>query len=408
MASPSGLRVVVIGGSLGGLLAANMLLRMGCNVTVHERIGEALGGRGAGIAAHPEMFDAFARAGVDVNDAIGTSVEERIVLDRQGAVMARHHLPQVMCSWSSLLRLLLAAFPQERYFAGAQFIRADQDGKQVRAVFSDGSEIEADLLIGADGIHSTLRGQYWPQAKPAYAGYVAWRGMVEEARVSPETHKSLFSNYAFCLPSGEHMLGYPIAGADGDVRPGHRRFNIVWYRTAAQETELKRLLTDETGHYYPLGIPPGLIQAEIVAELRAAARRILAPQFCEMVELVETPFFQSVVDLEVPSMVSGRTALLGDAPFLARPHCGMGVTKAAGDAVLLTDLLATFPVDIDHALEIYDAERCRYGRYLAAHARRLGSQMKQIYVSEEERQEAAHYRKPLTCLREISLPPDPP
>lgn len=175
-----------------------------------------------------------------------------------------------------------------------------------------------------------------------------------------------------------------------------------------QETELKRLLTDETGHYYPLGIPPGLIQAEIVAELRAAARRILAPQFCEMVELVKTPFFQSVVDLEVPSMVSGRTALLGDAPFLARPHCGMGVTKAAGDAVLLIDLLAIFPVDIDHALEIYDAERCRYGRYLAAHARRLGSQMKQIYVSEEERQEAAHYRKPVTCLRKISLPPDPP
>jgi hypothetical protein len=86
----------------------------------------------------------------------------------------------------------------------------------------------------------------------------------------------------------------------------------------------------------------------------------------------------------------------------------MGVTKAAGDAVLLTDLLTAFPGDIDHALAVYDTERCRYGRYLAAHARRLGSQMKQEYVSEEERQEAAHCRKPETCLREISLPPHPP
>ncbi len=404
----SGLRVVIIGGSLGGLLAANMLWRAGFDVTVHERIGAALGGRGAGIAAHPEMLDAFARAGVDVNDAIGTSVEERIVLAQDGSVMARHHLPQIMCSWSSLLRLLLAAFPKERYFSGTAFSRAEQSGAGVSAVFEDGAKIDADLLIGTDGIHSTVRGQYWPAAKPAYAGYIAWRGMVDEANVSRETHASLFSNYGFCLPPGEHMLGYPIAGADGDVRPGHRRFNIVWYRTAAEETELKRLMTDEAGRHHPLGIPPGMIQADVIAELHAAARANLAPQFCEMVELVETPFFQSVVDLEVPGMVSGRAALLGDAPFLVRPHCGMGVTKAAGDAVLLTDLLTAFPGDIDHALAVYDIERCRYGRYLAAHARRLGSQMKQEYVSEEERQEAAHYRKPETCLREISLPPHPP
>lgn len=408
MAPEADLRVVVIGGSLGGLLAANILWRAGCHVTVHERIGEELAGRGAGIAAHPEMFDAFARAGVDVNDAIGSSVEERIVLAPDGSLIARLHLPQIMCSWSSLLRLLLAKFPRARYFAGAEFTCAEQSAKRVRALFNDGTEIEADLLIGADGIHSTVRGQFWPASKPAYAGYVAWRGMVEEARVSRETHATLFNIYGFCLPPGEHMLGYPIAGADGDDRPGHRRYNIVWYRRAEAETELKRLMTDETGRYHPLGIPPGLIQAQVITELRAAARTNLAPQFYEMVELVQTPFFQSVMDLEVPSMVSGRVALLGDAPFLVRPHCGMGVTKAAGDAVLLVDLLAAFPDDIDHALAVYGAERCRYGRYLAAHARRLGSQMKRDYGSEEERLEAEHYRKPETCLRKISMPPDPP
>ncbi|MBT3170012.1 MAG: FAD-dependent oxidoreductase [Rhodospirillaceae bacterium] len=408
MAAQAGMRVVVIGGSLGGLLAANMLWRMGCDVTVHERIGVALAGRGAGIAAHPEMFEAFERAGVDVNEAIGTAVEERIVLARDGSVMARHPLPQIMCSWSSLLSLLLAAFPKERYFAGMEFSGAEQNGDGVRARFADGTEIEADLLIGADGVHSTVRGQYWPDSKPVYAGYIAWRGMVEEARVSRETHASLFSLYAFCLPPGEHMLGYPIAGADGDVRPGHRRFNIVWYRRAEAATEQKRLMTDETGRHHPLGIPPGLIQAEVIAELRAAARDNLAPQFCEMVELVETPFFQSVADMDVPSMVSGRAALLGDAPFIVRPHCGMGVTKAAGDAVLLADLLAAFPGDIDHALQVYDAERCRYGRYLTAHSRRLGSQMKESYASDEEREEAEYYRRPETCLTKISLPPDPP
>ena len=81
---PEKFRVIVVGGSLGGLLAANMLWRAGFDVTVHERIGEALGGRGAGIAAHPEMFDAFLRAGANVNDAIGTTVKERVLLDLKG------------------------------------------------------------------------------------------------------------------------------------------------------------------------------------------------------------------------------------------------------------------------------------------------------------------------------------
>jgi 2-polyprenyl-6-methoxyphenol hydroxylase-like FAD-dependent oxidoreductase len=404
----SGPRVAVIGGSLGGLLAANMLWRAGCDVTVHERIGEELSGRGAGIAAHPEMFDAFARAGVDIKDAIGTAVEERIVLARDGTVTLRHRLPQIMCSWSSLLALLRAAFPQDRYFAGMEFSRAEPLDGEVRAHFVDGSEIDADLLIGADGIHSTLRRQYWPVVKPQYAGYVAWRGMVPEAAVSRETHEAIFSLYAFCLPPGEHMLGYPIAGDGGDLRPGHRRFNIVWYRRADEDSELKRLMTDETGRHHPLGIPPGLIRADAVAELRAAANANLAPQFHEMVELIETPFFQSVVDMDVPEMVSGRAVLLGDAAFLARPHCGMGITKAAGDAVLLAELVTAFPNDIGHALQVYDMERSRYGSYLTAHARRLGSQMKRHYASEEERAEAEYYRRPETCLREISLPPDPP
>ena len=114
------------------------------------------------------------------------------------------------------------------------------------------------------------------------------------------------------------------------------------------------------------------------------------------------------MDLEVPNMALNRIVLLGDAPFLVRPHLGMGITKAAGDAVLLTDLLLAFQENPEHALKIYSAERCRYGQYLAEHARRLGSQMRQVYNTEEERTETDYYRRPDVCLKKIAVPPDPP
>ena len=405
---PKKFRVIVVGGSLGGLLAANMLWRAGFDVTVHERIGKALGGRGAGITAHPEMFDAFLRAGVDVTDAIGTTVKERVLLDLKGRIIARHLLPQVVCSWSSLYALLLAAFPKERYFSAMPVTRVDQENDIVRAVFENGTELNADLLVGADGVNSTVRKQMFPSLQARYAGYIAWRGMVEERSVTPEAHDVLFSGFAFCLPPGEHMVGYPIAGATGDTSQGNRRYNLVWYRSIEEKTELKDLMTDKRGVYHPMGIPPKLIRSDVVRNLHAAAEAHLAPQFCEVVKLVAVPFFQTVMDLEVPNMALNRIVLLGDAPFLVRPHLGMGITKAAGDAVLLTDLLLAFQENPEHALKIYSAERCRYGQYLAEHARRLGSQMRQVYNTEEERTETDYYRRPDVCLKKIAVPPDPP
>lgn len=405
---PEKFRVIVVGGSLGGLLVANILWRAGFDVTVHERIGEALGDRGAGIAAHPEMFDAFLRAGVDVNDAIGTTVKERVLLDLKGHIIARHLLPQTVCSWSSLYALLLAAFPKERYFSAMRVIRVDQENNTVRALFENGTELSADLLVGADGIYSTIRKQIFPSLQARYAGYIAWRGMVEERSVTPETHDILFSGFAFCLPPGEHMVGYPIAGATGDASPGNRRYNLVWYRTVEENTELRDLMTDKHGIYHPMGIPPNLIRSDVVGKLHAAAEAYLAPQFCEVVKLVDEPFFQTVMDLEVPSMTVNRIVLLGDAPFLVRPHLGMGITKAAGDAVLLADLLVAFPENYLHALKIYSVERCRYGQYLAEHARRLGSQMRQVYNTKEERTETEYHRRPDVCLKKIAVPPDPP
>ena len=87
----------------------------------------------------------------------------------------------------------------------------------------------------------------------------------------------------FCLPPGEQCLGYPVAGPDNDLRPGHRRYNVVWYRPADEKAELQRLLTDDSGTTHTISIPPPLIRGEGIAHMRAAAERLLAPQFREIV-----------------------------------------------------------------------------------------------------------------------------
>ena len=87
------LRVAVVGGSLGGLLAANLLLRTGHDVTVHEQIPDKLSGRGAGIATHKELLNALELAGAVVDPTVGLNIEQRIVLGMDGSVMARHRYP---------------------------------------------------------------------------------------------------------------------------------------------------------------------------------------------------------------------------------------------------------------------------------------------------------------------------
>ena len=121
-----GLRVVVVGGSMGGLLAGNMLHRAGCDVTVHERIGTELAERGVGIATHPELHAAFESLGIPIDDAFGIRLEERITLGTDGRILARYRLPQIQSTWGRLYRLLLGIFPAERYVAGATFTRSSR------------------------------------------------------------------------------------------------------------------------------------------------------------------------------------------------------------------------------------------------------------------------------------------
>lgn len=400
---PCGARAIVIGGSMAGLFTGLLLARAGWSVDIFERSGSELAGRGAGIVTHGELFDILHRVGIDRETAqIGVSVAGRRVFARDGGLAGELALPQVLTSWSHLYGLLRGLFPDGSYHHGHSLDRVEETETAVIAHFGDGSAQAADLLIGADGIFSSVRAQLAPHVAPSYVGYIAWRGLVDEADLSPATRDALCDHFAFALPVGEQMLGYPVAGRGEAMARGQRRFNFVWYRPAAAE-DLRELLTDIDGVAHPLSIPPNRIRPEVTRALREDARLLLAPQFAEVVERVEQPFIQAIQDLATPRMVLGRrTVILGDAAFVARPHVGMGVTKAAADAQALADAVAGTGA-LGGALARFEAERLPYGAAVIRRARELGAYMQAQILTAEERLLAERHRRPEAVMAETAV-----
>jgi len=393
-------RALVIGGSMSGLLAALALTRRGWEVAIHERVAEPLAGRGAGIVAQPELKAALRALGLDAGSDLGVDVPTRVMYARDGRVTHRLDVAQTMTAWDRVFHLLKAALPDTPYHCGKELQRVEQ-GAGVTAHFADGTTAEGDILVGADGIRSTVRQQYLPELTPLYAGYTAWRGLVAEQDFPAALHAQLFEDFSFCLPSNEQMLGYPVAGPDNDLRRGHRRYNFVWYRPASESELLPRLLTDESGRTHALSIPPPLIAREVVAQMRAEAEDVLAPQFNEMLALCALPFLQPIYDLEVPHMAFGRVAVLGDAAFVARPHVGAGVAKAAEDALALADALESG--DVERSLKQFEAARLSVGNKIIERARRLGAYVQADLKTQAERAYAALHRKPEAVLSETAM-----
>jgi 2-polyprenyl-6-methoxyphenol hydroxylase-like FAD-dependent oxidoreductase len=396
-------KALVIGGSLGGLFAANLLARAGWEVDLFERVGTELAGRGAGIVTHDELFDVIRRAGAVVDDTIGCATHTRMTLDRDGRVVAEMPLDQILTAWGRLYQLLKAVFPQTHYHFNKSLVRVEQNDTAVTAHFSDGSQATGDLLIGADGIRSTVRAQFLPHAKPKYVGYLAWRGLAEETAVSDETRRVLSDAMGFCLPPGEQMLTYLVAGRNNSTRPGERRFNFVWYRSADEKTELRELFTDAQGRHYEQNIPPDRIRPEVIAEMHATAEKLLAKPFVEVIRATGEPLFQPIYDLESSQLVFGRVAIIGDAAFVARPHVGLGVTKAAGDAVALVDAL-TKHNNLADGLATYEVARLAFGKAIVAHSRTLGLAIGAPEISGPHAELIAYLRRPEVMMREIAVP----
>ncbi|MBL4627003.1 MAG: FAD binding domain-containing protein [Roseicyclus sp.] len=365
--------VAVIGGSIGGLFVAAALQRAGWVVHVFERVGVPLHGRGAGIVTHPQLIAALQHVGADISD-LGVQVRDRVAFDLSGQHFATLPYPQIVTSWDRIYQILRRLIPDDSYHLGEALETFTEDEGGVTMQFAGGREHHADILVGADGFRSVVRAHLLPEVQPEYAGYVVWRALAQEAELSPEVRNRVFDVFGMFMPTGTQIVGYPIAGENNDLRPGHRRYNFVWYWPVAED-DLRDMLTDASGQTHEASIPPPLVRDAVLERMAETAALVLPDVFTHVLGKSDRPFFTPIYDHLSPVFARGRIGVSGDAACVARPHIGMGVTKAAQDALALAKHLSAAP--IPEALQAYSAERVPASRAAYERSRLLGRHMLQ-------------------------------
>jgi 2-polyprenyl-6-methoxyphenol hydroxylase-like FAD-dependent oxidoreductase len=329
-------------------------------------------------------------------------VQKRIAIDREGRITDERPLRQILTSWDRLQRLLRATIDPAHYHLGWNFERVEQDGGSVRVYFSGDRIEQADILIGGDGVRSSVRGQMAPQVQPIYAGYYIWRGAPNEADLDPETLRTIYPLFTFYLPKQQQVITYPIAGFDDDLTLGKRRFNFIWYRVA-DASRLREMNVDANGVQHEYSVPPPLIRGDLIAQMHKEAREILPPPLLDAVFKIKQPFITPIYDFTAPLIVFGRVAVVGDAAANARPHMGFGMAKAATDAQALARHLDAHD-DIDAALKAYNDERQPIGNTIVLHGRKLGCHLGVNLKTERDRRMHQLLQSDGAMLDSIAVP----
>lgn len=366
------LKVIVAGGSLGGLSAGVALHGAGIDVHVHERGGGPMETRGAGIVVQPELMQLLRNSGARELPTTGCSV--RRYLDPQGGDGQVQRAPQDFTSWEAIYSTLRATLPADRYHMGTALLDAVDrgDGRGVTIEREGGGTLEADVLVAADGSQSASRRRLLPDVIPSYAGYVAWRGVIDEADAPADLVRYFDDAFTFSeARAGGHILVYFIPGAGADASPGKRRLNWVWYVRADADAR-DRLLVDRDGRAHRASLAPGEAPPATIAALVDLARREVHPMLARLVEATPEPFLQTISDVVVPRMVFGRTVLLGDAAFVVRPHTAGASAKAARDASVLASALKRARQNIDAGLGAFEQTQLEYGRGMSDYGIALG------------------------------------
>ncbi|KAI0145935.1 hypothetical protein F4776DRAFT_660810 [Hypoxylon sp. NC0597] len=377
------LKVVIIGGSLAGLMCGVALKHGGHSVQIIEREGNERQSHMAGVCLGLDAEVYLAHHDRLTQNFSHRSNRLQTMSDDQPLRIFVNILRDIT-SWDTLYFRLRSCYdgyaspfypsppsPAETDGPAAYMdrhevlnIRREDEGNMALKVLDcetrEVSSIKADLVIGADGPDSFVRSKYLPDTKRQYVGYIAWRGTVPEADVSAETRDVFKRSVTLQLMHLQHCIVYTIPGPNGSLEPGERLLNFLWY-TNESEKALEDIMIDGVdGHRHHNIVPAGHVRPDIWAARLHEARRIpLAGPFLEIMTKIRSPFIQVITDFcsSHSAFENGQVLLVGDALSLFRPHTAFSATQAAFDALRVLEY-----VDHKISLEEFEEKVLRFAR----------------------------------------------
>ncbi len=314
----SPLDVVVVGGGIGGLFAANAMIAQGLRVSVYEQ-ASVLGEVGAGVFLTPNSVRQLQRVG------LGPSVEKRGARVGAGSHYFRHDGAPIApvqvtdsSGWNAtfgmhradLVEMLAAALPPGVVRTGHRGIGCEQIGDVARVSFANGCVVEGDVVIAADGIHSELRHDVVPPSRPVFHGSVAYRGVLPHRSV-PQWPTDCWLMW---LGKAKHFLTFPVRAGE--------LINYVGFVPADREMKESWSAPGD----------PDVLRAEFEG---------WDPRIGTLLSKIQKTFRWALYDREpLQSWTKGRLTLLGDAAHPMLPHLGQGANQSIEDGMALATILA--------------------------------------------------------------------
>jgi len=329
-------RVAIIGGGIAGLAAALALHRRGVEVTVYEQAG-ALSEIGAGVQMTPNAMNALRLLGLEESAmAVAFEPASQILRSwRSGRVIYRTPIRGVfrerfgapLCSFhrADLLSVLAAPLRDRAIRLDARCVAIEPGEASAAAYFADGRTIEADIVVGADGIHSLVRTSLFGADSPRFTGCMCWRGLVPAERIPPGLIEP--SSLNWMGPHG-HVVHYY-------VRRGEM-VNFVAIHDTDQWTEESWIREAD--------------RDELMATYAGWNEKLL-----RLFECSDRYFKWGLFDREpLPRWTKGRVTLLGDSAHAMLPFLAQGAAMGIEDACTLGELVARLPDNLDEALRRYE------------------------------------------------------
>ena len=359
-------RVAIVGGGIGGLTAARALCARGVEVAVYEAAPE-LREIGAGVALHANAMKVLRSLGLedDVRATAGRSEWAVTRNGKTGRVISRTSRQQQAALFGStgatvhradLLDVLAQSLPSHVVTLGARCVGVEADGGVAAARLEDGSEVEADAIIGADGIHSAVRGSLFGPDAPRFTGKICYRSVVPVDAVPGGPPPN--DNVQWLGPHGTIVL-YPVRRDE--------LINVVCHY-------------DDEGYRHESWVTR--CEREEVLERYSGWHESLLRIF----SAGDVWYKWALYDRDpIGQWTQGRVTLLGDAAHPMLPYLGQGACQSIEDGCVLAAALATRPDDPLAALSLY--ERTRRPR------------ASQVVLASRERGVSNHLASPLAALR---------